>query len=150
MLGGLSSSLLVAQIEKIFFQIWAPSLSVTTFYEYSSVGVGKGAGASMSATLEGPFNDFSTTSAISTTDFGGAARFTTSGVGPFSVNFLNLMGEPDPPPDLGLADRAPTAGRACRVRWPAAAHLARRRRRADRRLPRIGLDPVAVAVARRA
>jgi hypothetical protein len=94
MLGGLSSSVLVAQIEKIFFQIWAPSLSLTTFYEYSSAGVGKGAGASMSATLKGPFNDFATTSAISTTDFGGAARFTTSGVGPFSVNFLNLMGLP--------------------------------------------------------
>lgn len=82
------------QVEKIFFQIWAPSLSLTTFYEYSSAGVGKGVGASMSVTLKGPFNDFSTTSAISTTDFSGAARFTTSGVGPFSVNFLNLMGLP--------------------------------------------------------
>jgi OmpA family protein len=94
MLGALSSGLGVVQIEKIFFQIWAPSLSVTTFYEYSSVGVGKGAGASISVTLEGPFNDFSTTSAIGTPDFGGAARFTTSGVGPFSVNFLNMMGLP--------------------------------------------------------
>jgi hypothetical protein len=94
LLGGLSSSVFVAQIEKLFFQIWAPSLSLTTFYEYSSAGVGKGAGASISVTLKGPFNDFSTTSAIATTDFGGAARFTTSGVGPFSVNFLNMMGLP--------------------------------------------------------
>jgi hypothetical protein len=94
MLGGLSSGIGVVQIEKIFFQIWAPSLSLTTFYEYSSGGFGKGAGASMSVTLKGPFNDFTTTSAIATTDFGGAARFTTSGVGPFSVNFLNMMGLP--------------------------------------------------------
>lgn len=94
LLGALSSGIGVAQIEKLFFQIWAPSLSLTTFYEYSSVGFGKGAGASMSVTLKGPFNDFATTSAIATTDFSGAARFTTSGVGPFSVNFLNMMGLP--------------------------------------------------------
>lgn len=84
LLGGLSSSVLAAQVEKLFFQIWAPSLAVTTFYEYTSAGIGKGAGASMSVTLKGPFNDFSTTAPVATTDFGGAARFTTSGVGPFS------------------------------------------------------------------
>lgn len=94
MLGALSSGVGVVQIEKIFFQIWAPTLSLTTFYEYSSAGFGKGAGVSMSVTLKGPFNDFTTTSAIATTDFDGAARFTTSGVGPFSVNFLNMMGLP--------------------------------------------------------
>jgi hypothetical protein len=94
LLGALSSGIGVAQIEKLFFQIWAPSLSLTTFYEYSSVGIGKSVGASLSVTLKGPFNDFSTTSAIATTDFAGAARFTTSGVGPFSVNFLNMMGLP--------------------------------------------------------
>lgn len=94
MLGALSSSVGVAQIEKIFFQIWAPSLSLTTFYEYSSVGLGKGVGAAMSVTLKGPFNDFTTTAAIGTIDFGGPARFTTSGAGPFSVNFLNMAGLP--------------------------------------------------------
>lgn len=48
----------------------------------------------LSATLKGPFNDFATSSAISTTDFTGAARFTPSGVGPLSVNFLNFVGLP--------------------------------------------------------
>ena len=94
MLGGLSSGIGVAQIEKLFFQIWAPSLSLTSFYEYSSVGLFKGRGPVLSATLAGPFNDFSTTSAIATTNFGGAARFTTTSAGPFSVNFLNMMGLP--------------------------------------------------------
>jgi hypothetical protein len=94
MLGGLSAGAGVAQIEKIFFQIWAPSLSVTSFYEYSSGGVGKGRGPALSVTMKGPFNAFSTTSAIATTDFAGAARFTTTSAGPFSVNFLNMMGLP--------------------------------------------------------
>jgi len=95
MLGGLAAGGLKAfQIEAIFFQIWAPSLSITSFYEYFSGGVGKGRGASLSVTMKGPFNDFSTTSAITTTDFGGPARFTSTSAGPFSVNFLNMMGLP--------------------------------------------------------
>ena len=94
LLGALSSSVGVAQIETLFFQIWAPSLSVTTFYNYVSAGVAKSVGMPLSVTLKGPFNDFATTSAISTTDFGGAARFTTAGAGPFTINFLNMMGLP--------------------------------------------------------
>jgi len=94
LLAGLSRGLGPAQVELLFFQIWAPSLSLTTFYEYLSGGLGKGAGVSLSATMKGPFNDFATTSAIATTDFAGAARFTTSGIGPFSVNFLNFMSLP--------------------------------------------------------
>lgn len=94
LLGGLSRGIGPAQIEVLFFQVWAPSLSVTTFYEYLSGGFGKGRGVALSATLKGPFNDFATSAPIATTDFGGAARYTTSGVGPFSVNFLNFMGLP--------------------------------------------------------
>ena len=94
LLAGLSRGLGPAQIEMLFFQVWAPSLSVTTFYDYLSGGIGKGRGVAMSATLKGPFNDFATTAPIATTDFGGAARYSTSGVGPFSVNFLNFMGLP--------------------------------------------------------
>ena len=48
----------------------------------------------MSATLSGPFNDFQTTKALAVTDFGGAARFTTAGTGPYTINFLNIMGLP--------------------------------------------------------
>lgn len=92
LLGALSAGVGPAQIEQMFFQVWDFSHSVTTFYLYSSAGIGKGAGASMSATLSGPFNDFSTTKAISVDRFGGAARFTTAGAGPFTVNFLNFMG----------------------------------------------------------
>jgi hypothetical protein len=94
LLGGLSAGAGVAGIEKIFFQIWAPSLSMTSFYEYSSLGLGKSRGPAISVTMKGPFNDFTTTSAIATTDFGGAARFTTASAGPFSVNYLNMMGLP--------------------------------------------------------
>ena len=83
LLGGLSRGIGPAQIEMLFFQIWAPSLSLTTFYEYLSGGFGKGRGVALSATLKGPFNDFATSAPIATTDFGGAARYTTSGVGPF-------------------------------------------------------------------
>ena len=94
LLGALSSGVGAAQIEMMFFQIWAPSLSVTTFYEYLSGGIGKSRGAALSVTLKGPFNDFTTTSAVATTDFGGPARFSTVGTGPFSVNFLTLLGLP--------------------------------------------------------
>lgn len=94
LLGALSAGLGPAQVEQMFFQIWDYTHSVTTFYIYNSGGVGKGLGASMSATLSGPFNDFQTTKALAVTDFGGAARFTTAGTGPYTINFLNIMGLP--------------------------------------------------------
>lgn len=94
LLGGLSRGFGPLQFETLFFQVWAPSLSLTTFYEYAAGGLGKGRGLALSATLKGPFNDFATSAPISTTDFGGAARFSTTGFGPFSVNFLNFAGLP--------------------------------------------------------
>jgi hypothetical protein len=94
LLGALSSTAGAAQIESMFFQIWAPSLSLTTFYNYLSGGIGKSVGPPLSVTLKGPFNDFSTTAPIRTVDFAGPARFTTAGTGPFTVNFLNMMGLP--------------------------------------------------------
>jgi hypothetical protein len=94
MLGAISAGIRVVQVDTIFFQIWAPSLSVTSFYEFTATGVGKGAGTPISATLEGPWNDFETTAPIETTDFAGPTRFTTAGGGPVSVNFLNMMSLP--------------------------------------------------------
>jgi hypothetical protein len=95
LLGGLSTGFGSAAFETLFFQVWAPSLSMTSFYEYSSQGAGKSRGPALSVTLKGPFNDFSTTAPITTSDFGGHARFSTSGFGPYSVNYLNFMTLPD-------------------------------------------------------
>ena len=94
LLGALSAGLGPAQVEQMFFQIWDYSHSMTTFYLYGSGGVGKGLGTSMSATLSGPFNEFQTTKPLAVTSFGGAARFTTAGAGPYTVNYLNIMSLP--------------------------------------------------------
>ena len=63
---------------------------------YSSGGVGKGLikGMNLSATMKGPWNDFTTNSPIRVSQFGGATRFTTGGAGKWTSNHLNIMGLP--------------------------------------------------------
>ncbi len=94
LLGALSGGLGPVSLERLFFQIWDQRSAVTSFYLYSSAGFGKSRGAAMSATLRGPWNQFTTTGPLGVEEFGGAARFTTGGVGPWTVNYLNMMGLP--------------------------------------------------------
>jgi len=96
LLGGLTGSAGPFQVENCFFQIADTKNSLTSFYVFSSAGVGKGLikGLNLSATMKGPWNDFKTNSAIRVSQFDGAARFTTGGVGPWTSNHLNMMGLP--------------------------------------------------------
>jgi hypothetical protein len=95
-LGGLSVGLGPVAIDQIYFQIWDPTHHLTTFYQYDAGGIGasvKG-GPPLSVTMQGPWNDFVTTGALGTDEFGGAARFSTSGSMWWSVNKVNFMGLP--------------------------------------------------------
>ena len=96
LLGGLTGSAGPFQVENCFFQIADKRNNRTSFYVYSAEGVGKGfiKGLNLSATMKGPWNDFRTNSAIRVSQFEGAARFTTGGVGPWTSNHLNMMGLP--------------------------------------------------------
>ncbi len=97
LLGGLTGSAGPFQVENCFFQIVDKKNNLTSFYVYSAEGVGKGLikGLNLSATMKGPWNDFKTNSAIRVSQFAGAARFTTAGVGPWTSNHLNMMGLPE-------------------------------------------------------
>jgi hypothetical protein len=95
-LGGISGGAGPIAFDQIFFQIWDQSNSLSTFYNYRAGGVGKGAkgGPPLSVTLEGPWNDFTTTGPLATHEFAGPARFTTAGAFSWTVNFVNFMGMP--------------------------------------------------------
>jgi len=96
LLGGLAGGAGPFQVENCFFQIADKKNNLTSFYIYSAEGVGKGLlpKLNLSATMKGPWNDFTTNSAIRVSQFDGAARFTTAGVGPWTSNHLNMMGLP--------------------------------------------------------
>lgn len=96
LLGGLTGSAGPFQVENLFFQIADKKNNLTCFYVFSAEGVGKGLikGLALSATMKGPWNDFKTNSDIRVSQFGGATRFTTSGAGPWTWNYLNMMGLP--------------------------------------------------------
>jgi hypothetical protein len=90
LLAGITGGAGAFQVENCFFQIADKKNNVTSFYVYSSMGVGKGL-FPMSATMKGPWNDFVTNSAIRVSQFEGAARFTTGGLGHSTANYLNMM-----------------------------------------------------------
>jgi hypothetical protein len=94
LLGSLSASAGVVTVERLFFQIWDYSHNLTCFYMYQSGGFAKGRGPSLSATLSGPWNTFTTTTAVSVDQFGGAARFSTVGTMWWTYNYLNIIGLP--------------------------------------------------------
>jgi hypothetical protein len=95
-LGGLSAGVGPVLAEAIYFQIWDSKNHLTTFYQYTAAGIGKGVkgGPPLSATLQGPWNDFITTGPMGTDEFGGAARFTTAGTMWWTWNSVNFMGLP--------------------------------------------------------
>jgi hypothetical protein len=43
---------------------------------------------------KGPWNEFATTGLMAVNQFGGSARFTTAGGGPWTINYFNMMGLP--------------------------------------------------------
>ncbi len=95
-LGGLSGGIGLLVADAIYFQIWDRKNQLTTFYQHTAAGVGKGfkAGPPISATLQGPWNYFVTTGLMGTNEFGGAARFTTAGTMWWTFNSVNFMGLP--------------------------------------------------------
>ncbi len=95
-LGGISGGIGPVAFDHLYFQIWDPQNQLTTFYQYSAGGAGKGlkGGPPLSVTLQGPWNDFVTTARLGTDEFGGAARFTTAGTMWWTMNIVNFMGLP--------------------------------------------------------
>ena len=94
MLGGLSVGTFGLQADQLYFQIWDHAHSLTSFYVYFAGGAGRSVRLPLSATLQGPWNDFTVTRAIRVNDFGGPARFTSGGSAWFTWNYLNMMGLP--------------------------------------------------------
>jgi hypothetical protein len=80
-------------VEQIYIQIWDVTHSITCFYQYTGGGIGASP-LPVGGTLAGPWNDFDTTGPVSVVEFGGPARFTTAGAGPWTLNYLNMMGMP--------------------------------------------------------
>jgi hypothetical protein len=78
------------------FQIWDQKAGLCSFYTYWAGGGSGGLvpGAWLSATMPGDWNYFSTNKPLAVNQFGGPARFTTGGVGPWSKNYVNFMGLP--------------------------------------------------------
>lgn len=94
MLGGLSAGAVGGQIDNLYFQIVDPVNKLTCFYVYGGGGAGRSVRLPLSATLEGPWNDFNTTGPLQVTEFGGPARFTSGGGAWWTWNYLNMMGLP--------------------------------------------------------
>lgn len=78
----------------MFFQIWDTQNNLAAIYVYVGGGIGVGLSLPASGTLHGPWNPFTTTAPISCAQFDGPARFTTAGAGPYTVNWINLIGTP--------------------------------------------------------
>lgn len=92
MVGGLSGGTSVG-LDQLFFQIWDEKHSLAAIYVYSGMQVGR-SWRPISTTLEGPWNDFETTGDVAIDEFAGAARFTSGGVGAYTLNYLNMMQMP--------------------------------------------------------
>ena len=78
------------------FQIWDEKAALCSFYTYGATGVSAGVipGAWLSATLAGPWNDFTVTKEMAVNQFVGPTRFTTGGAGPWTKNYINFMALP--------------------------------------------------------
>ena len=80
-------------VEQVFFHIWDKANSISSIYVYSGVSFGVSAWWA-SVTLEGPWNDCSTSGPVAVNEFGGPARFTTGGTAWSTLNYLNMMSMP--------------------------------------------------------
>ena len=94
LLGSISGGLGPAQIDNVYFHIWDVKNAVSGIYHYEGGGFGKGFKLSVSCTLEGPWNDMTTTGPISVDEFSGAARWTSGGAAAWTWNYLNVMALP--------------------------------------------------------
>jgi hypothetical protein len=93
-LGGISGGLGAAQVDTVYFNIWDVANGISGIYHYEGAGTGKGFKLPLSCTLKGPWNDMTTTGLLSVDEFGGAARWTSGGGGPWTWNYLNMMSLP--------------------------------------------------------
>jgi hypothetical protein len=78
------------------FQIWDEKAGRCSFYTYWADAVGGSLipGAWLSATLAGPWNDFTVTKEMGAHQFDGPARFSTGGGGNWTWNYINFMALP--------------------------------------------------------
>ena len=81
-------------VDGIFFQIWDTKNNQACIYFYGGGGLGVGFQLPWphTVTTHGDWNPFTTTAEISCAQFGGLARFTSAGVGCWSINWINLTG----------------------------------------------------------
>ncbi|MEL6521444.1 MAG: OmpA family protein [Pseudomonadota bacterium] len=86
----------IAGVDYSIFEIWDVQAGHCSFYQYFAGGISGGVldGSWLSATMRGPWNDMTTSGPIAANQFGGPARFTTGGGGPWSYNVVNFMGLP--------------------------------------------------------
>jgi hypothetical protein len=74
------------------FEIWDQKAKLCSFYTYGGTGISASVLPGwLSATLKGPWNDFSVTTALGANEFAGPARFTSGGAGSSSANYVHFM-----------------------------------------------------------
>lgn len=78
------------------FQIWDEKAALCSFYTFWAMGASGGLipGQWLSATLAGPWTDFTVTKALAVNQFTGATRFTTGGAAWWTKNYINFMALP--------------------------------------------------------
>ena len=87
----------IGAIDYSMFQIWDVENKVCSFYHYAALGESQSLPNMpwLSATLEGPWNDFEVTKPVGVEQFHGKASFQTIGFANWSMNNLGLYGLPD-------------------------------------------------------
>lgn len=75
-----------------FFTMWDTTNNLGCYYVYFAIGLGFGAAKlpSLSGTLRGPWNSFTTEKPIHCWQFGKWSRFTTAGAGNWTVNWITI------------------------------------------------------------
>jgi len=81
--------------EVLFFQFWDMTNNLTAFYIYAGGGISVSASVMPKGTGTSPgiWNPFTTVAPVSVGSFASAARFTTAGCGPWTVNYLNVIAD---------------------------------------------------------
>ena len=79
-------------VDVIFFLMWDPTNSLACIYVYYGIGLSVGLSSlpKVSATMHGPWNEFTTTKPMGVWDFGKFSRFTTAGAWSWSVNWITI------------------------------------------------------------
>ncbi|MFO1350501.1 MAG: OmpA family protein [Gammaproteobacteria bacterium] len=95
LLAGLSFGKEGGQADNLYFFIWDKENGLAAIYVYAGTGIGVSPiPVPLSATSEGPWNDFATIGKLYVGEFEGEIRFTTIGAGPWSKNYLTFKSLP--------------------------------------------------------